>query len=165
MDKLRVRQGPAHRAASPPEPPPARTVEASSSILREGSAKLSTRHVNDGGCPNESAACGSIANQEVRGSGRCGLHAREDTTDGKSLRFELLPAMFITTPNSVCLSSEPMLELGSINDRSRATSATHQPNLAPADRVARAAIWDEVRIRVTWRCCQSIVSRSESRHP
>ena len=26
------------------------------------------------GCPNESAACRSIANQKVRGSGRCGLH-------------------------------------------------------------------------------------------
>ena len=45
--------------------------------------------------------CGPIANQEVRGHGRCGLRARENATDGNSLRFKLLPATFITTPNSV----------------------------------------------------------------
>ncbi len=41
---------------------------------------------------------------------------------GSSLRFKLLPATFITTPNSICLSSEPMCER-----RSESTSLRTRP--------------------------------------
>ena len=88
------------RTAAHPGATLARTVGASSSILCEGSAKLSTRHFNDGGSPNESAAFGPIAKQAVRGDGRGGLRGREDARDRPSLRHELRPASFITTPTS-----------------------------------------------------------------
>ena len=64
--------------------PTARTVKAPSGFLHEASAELSTRYVKDKECWNESAACRSLANQEVQGSGRCGLRACKAPTNGKS---------------------------------------------------------------------------------
>ena len=104
------RDGPASSArASLARAAAARTVKASSAILREASAELSTRYVKVEECWNESAACRSIANQISPGERTMwsprlqGRHEREVASDSNPL-----PAMFITTPNSFACQAKPV---------------------------------------------------------
>ena len=98
-DRRGGREGP----ASGPHPtatrrPPAQ-AGASSSILCEGSAKLSSVTSTMGEARTNRRPSGRVQTK-VRGDGRGGLRGREDTRDRPSRRHELRPSPFITTPTS-----------------------------------------------------------------
>jgi hypothetical protein len=89
----------------------ARTAKASSTILREASAELSTRYVKDDeGCWNDSAACPSIANQKSGGADDVvSTNNCEDATSGKSPGTLPSPRHDHYNPEFVCVSSEAVL--------------------------------------------------------